>query len=230
MLDTGDALVGGGLLGDLTQGEAVVAGMNLMGYDALALGPNELSLGVDLLRLRMDEAQFPILSANVVISGTDQLVTLPYTILEVGDQHVGVVGLTRAADDVSSELQVRDPLDALAEYVPLVSEQADVVIVLTNTTYRSGLALAREVPGIDLMVAALPAQLPNQAIRAQDGGAIVVSAEQPLPRHTGRRVGKLALGIGSDGTLSEESWTSVPLDNTLIDDLEMTALLDRYRR
>jgi len=41
----GDALVGGGILGDITQGEAIVAGMNLMSYDAFALGPKELALG-----------------------------------------------------------------------------------------------------------------------------------------------------------------------------------------
>ena len=217
------------MLGDLTQGEVVVAGMNLMGYDALALGPKELSLGVDLLRQRVDEAQFPILSANVVLSGTDELVALPYSVLEVSDLQVGVIGLTRPADAVSGEFEILDPEETLLEYVPLVSEQADVVIVLTNTSYRTGLALAREVPGIDLMVAALPAQLPNQAIRALDRGAIVVTAEQPLSRHTGRRVGRLVLGVGSDGALSEESWASVPMDNTLIDDLAMTVLLDSYR-
>jgi 2',3'-cyclic-nucleotide 2'-phosphodiesterase (5'-nucleotidase family) len=229
LFDTGDALVGGGLLGDLTQGEVVVAGMNLMGYDAIALGPKELSLGSELLQRRVDEAQFPVLSANVVISGTDELAVLPYSVLEVGGLHVGVIGLTRPADIGSSEFQILDPRDALARYVPLVSQQADLVIVLTNTSYRTGLTLARAVPGIDLMIAALPAQLPNQAIRALDRGAIVVTAEQPLPRHTGRRVGKLVLGIGSDGTVNEESWITVAMDNSLIDDLEMTALLDRYR-
>jgi 2',3'-cyclic-nucleotide 2'-phosphodiesterase (5'-nucleotidase family) len=177
----------------------------------------------------VDEAQFPVLSANVVISGTDELAVLPYSVLEVGGLHVGVIGLTRPADIGSSEFQILDPRDALARYVPLVSQQADLVIVLTNTSYRTGLTLARAVPGIDLMIAALPAQLPNQAIRALDRGAIVVTAEQPLPRHTGRRVGKLVLGIGSDGTVNEESWITVAMDNSLIDDLEMTALLDRYR-
>jgi 2',3'-cyclic-nucleotide 2'-phosphodiesterase (5'-nucleotidase family) len=229
LLDTGDALVGGGVLGDLTQGEVIVAGMNAMGYDALTLGPRELTLGVDLLQQRIGEAQFPMLSANVVYSGTNELVASPYKILEVGELRLGVVGLTRQADDATLEFEVLDALDTLAEYVPLVAEQADVVIVLTNASYRTGLELAREVPGIDLMVAALPAQLPNQAIRASHEGAIVVSAEQPLPRHTGRRLGRLVLEIDSEGVLDEKSWASVPLDNTLVDDLEMTGLLDRYR-
>jgi hypothetical protein len=103
------------------------------------------------------------------------------------------------------------------------------VFVVTNTSYRTGLALARDVSGIDLLIAGLPAQLPNQAIRASEGWTVVVTAEQALPRHTGRRVGRLTLGIASDGTLSGESWASVPMDNALIDDMEMTALLDRYR-
>ena len=213
----------------MTQGEVVVAGMNLMGYDAMALGPNEFSLGVEVLRRRMGEATFPLLSANVVISGTDELVASPYTVLEVGNLRVGLIGLTRVSDQLPREFQVLDPRAALDQYVPLVSEEADAVFVLTNTSYRTALALARDVPGIDLLVAALPAQLPNQAIRASEGGAVVVTAEQALPRHAGRRVGSLAAGIDSDGTLTGESWISVPMDNTLIDDLEMTSLLDRYR-
>jgi len=41
LLDTGDALAGGKRLGDATQGQVIVDGMNLMGYDAMALGPLE---------------------------------------------------------------------------------------------------------------------------------------------------------------------------------------------
>lgn len=216
-------------MGDATQGEAVVAGMNLMRYDALALGPRELSLGAEVLRRRMDEARFYVLSANAVISGTDELVALPYMTVQVDSLRVGLIGLTRPSDEVSPEFQVLDPRATLEQYVPLVSEKADVVVVLTNTSYKTGLALARDVPGIDLLVAALPVQLPNQAIRTSMGGAIVVSAEQAFPRHTGRRVGRLSLRVEPDGKLSGESWTSVPLDNSLNDDLEMTALLDRYR-
>lgn len=229
MLDTGDALIGGGILGDGTQGEAIVAGMNLMGYDAMALGPKELSLGLEVLRLRMAEAQFPLLAANVVATDTQELLAQPYTVLDVGGQRLGVIGLTRQPDTPLIGFQVLDAQQSLARYVPEVAGQADVVILLTNLDYRTGAALVRGVPGIDLLVSALPDQVPGQAVRLPETGTIVVAADHPTPGHTGRRVGRLVVRLGSDGTLGGESWRSVPMDGTIADDPEMRALLDSFR-
>jgi 2',3'-cyclic-nucleotide 2'-phosphodiesterase (5'-nucleotidase family) len=229
LLDAGDALVGGGLLGDLTQGEAIVAGMNLMGYDAMALGPKELSLGVDILRQRLAEARFPMLSANVVLSGTDDPLAPPYAVLDVGGHPVGIIGLTRPPDTAVDGFQVLDPQTALASYVPRVREQAGTVVLLTNLSYRAAMELAGAVPGIDLVVAALPDQLPRQAIRVPKTGTLIVAAEQPVAKHTGRRLGRLVVTIGSDGKLSGESWESAQMDKSLADDPLMAATLDKYR-
>lgn len=236
MLDTGDALAGGGWLGELTDGEAIVAGMNLMGYDALALGPKELSLGLDKLRRRMEEAGFPVLSANVVLSGTDELLADPFAVVQAGDHRVGVIGLTRplvpangGAVAPTAGFRVLDPQQAAARYMPQVAEQAGTVIVLTNLDYRAGLALAEAVPGIDLLIAALPEQLPGQYVRVPATGTIVVSAEQPAPRHTGRRVGRLVVTVDGEGNLSGESWASHAMDRTLADDPLMDVLLEKAR-
>jgi 5'-nucleotidase/UDP-sugar diphosphatase len=229
LVDTGDALVGGGLLGDETQGEAIVAGMNLMGYDAMALGPKELSLGSDLLRQRMQEAQFAMLSANVVLSNREELFAQPYAIVPVAGYRLGLIGLTRPPEGPDGDFRVLDPQQAAERYVADLAGQVDVVVVLTNLPYQAGLALASAVPGIDLLIAALPDQLPQQAVRAPGTGTIVITAEQPTAGHTGRRVGRLAVMVGSDGVLSGESWASVPMDATLADDLQMKELLDRYR-
>ncbi|MGD8793013.1 MAG: hypothetical protein PVF47_10705 [Anaerolineae bacterium] len=230
LLDTGDALVGGAPLGDLTQGEVVVAGMNLMGYQAMALGPKELSLGRDVLQQRLDEAQFPFLSANVVSSPTGELLVSPYTVLEAGPYRLGILGLTRAMKEPPPGIQVLDPQAALERYVPQLAGQAEVIIVLTNLGYRKAVTLVRAVPGIDLLVAARPDQLPEQAIRVPETTAWAVVADQPMTRHTGRRVGHLEVMVRSDGTLAEPSWVSVPLDATFADELEMTLLLKGFPR
>ncbi len=229
LLDTGDALIGGGVLGEKTRGQAIVAGMNLMAYDAMALGPKELSLGPDLLRQRMEEAEFPILSANVVVSGTQELIAQPYVILEVGGHHLGIIGLTRVPDRPLAGFQVLDPQQAVARYLPEVAGRADVIIVLTNMTYQTALTLAGAVPGIDLVVAALPDKLPGQVTTAPGTGTMVVVAERPVARHTGRQVGRLVVTVGADGTLSEPSWKIEPMTRQIADDPAMKALLSRYQ-
>ena len=76
-------------------GEDIVAGMNLMGYDAMAIGPVELGLGAATLRQRLGEAEFPMLSANVLWSDDQGHVGDPYAILQAGSYRIGLIGLTR---------------------------------------------------------------------------------------------------------------------------------------
>jgi len=229
LLDAGDALIGSGKLGTKTQGEAIIAGMNLMGYDAMTLGPKELSLGVDLLRRRMGEASFSILSANAVLNGSEELMADPYTILDAGGHTVGVIGLTRAEATAPSGFQVLDPQQALERYLPEVREKAGTVILLTNLENNAALALARAVPGVDLVIGALPSQAPVSSVRVPDTNTLVVVADLAAPGHSGRRVGVLLATLGSDGSLTGESWQSPWLGTTIADDPEMQALLDKYR-
>jgi 2',3'-cyclic-nucleotide 2'-phosphodiesterase (5'-nucleotidase family) len=229
-LDTGDALIGGGLLGDKTRGQVIVSGMNLMGYDAMALGPMELSLGLEELQRRIEEASFPLLSANAVVSGTGELVAKPYAVLEVADHRVGIIGLSRQPAEPLMDINVLDPFWAATGYVQEVRERAGTIVVLTSMGYRRAVDLARSVPDIDLVIAARPGQLPRQPLRVPETGALVVTAEQALPRHSGRRVGRLAVVLGADGSLGDASWVSVPMDRTLADDPLMKALLDEHRQ
>jgi 2',3'-cyclic-nucleotide 2'-phosphodiesterase (5'-nucleotidase family) len=229
LLDAGDALLGSGKLGEKTKGEAIIAGMSLMGYDAMALGPKELSLGVDLLRQRIGEANFPILSANAVLAGSEQLVAEPYTVLEVGGHRVGVIGLTRSQGTAPAGFQVLDPQQAAERYVSEVRQKAGTVILLTNLEYSAALALARAVPGIDLVVGALPDQAPTQTVRVPDTGTLVLVADLSSAGHSGRRVGVLLVTLGSDGSLTGESWQSRWMDQTIADDPAMQALLDKFR-
>jgi 2',3'-cyclic-nucleotide 2'-phosphodiesterase (5'-nucleotidase family) len=227
-LDTGDALVGGGPLGDSTQGEAVVAGMDHMGYDAMALGPKELSLGASVLAQRMAQAEMAILSANVVLTETGELLADPFTVLSFGGYRVGILGLTRQEAGPSPGLAVLDPAVALDRYLPDLLEQAGVVIVLTNISYRPARALLQSLEGVDLLVAALPGQLPDRAVREAATGMLAVVADQPMLRHAGRRVGRLAVVVNGDGSLGEETWASVPMDGSIPDDPMMAYLLGGY--
>ena len=202
--------------------------MDQMGYDAMALGPKELSLGAAVVVQRIKETSMAVVSANVALTGTEELVTDPFTVLSLGGHRVGILGLTRNDTRISPDLVVTDPAAALERHLPALVEVADVVIVLTNISYRPARALLQSFQGVDLLVAALPGQLPDRAVRDPKTGTLAVVADQPLPRHAGRRVGRLAVVIKSDGSLSGETWRSVPMDGSIPDDPAMAYLLGRY--
>lgn len=247
LLDTGDALMTGDPLGeeqddaspgalptyhplgDKTQGEAVVAGMNLMGYDAMTLGPLDLIVGLPALRQRISQAEFAILSANVVLAESGELLAPAYALFEAGPYRLGVLGITRPPEAPLPGVEVGDPQAALARWLPEVASQADIVIVLTNVDFRQALELVAVGPGVDLLVAALPGQLPADVVRVPQTGTLAVTAEQAMPRHSGRRVGELQLVVQGDGAPSVVSWRSVAMSSLFADDPEMAALLDSYQ-
>jgi 2',3'-cyclic-nucleotide 2'-phosphodiesterase (5'-nucleotidase family) len=94
VLDGGNTFWGNSGLGMQSQGKVIVDAMNLMGYNAMALGETDLQLGESVLRQRMAEARFPVLSANVIIEATGKLFTRPYVLLELAGRKVGIIGLT----------------------------------------------------------------------------------------------------------------------------------------
>jgi 2',3'-cyclic-nucleotide 2'-phosphodiesterase (5'-nucleotidase family) len=132
-------------------------------------------------------------------------------------------------EEAQAGFLVSDPQAAAAQYVPEITGSADSVVVLTNLSYRSGLALAEAVPGIHLLISALPDQMPQTGARVPTTGTLLVTAEQASPRHSGRRVGKLLVTLEEDGSLSNEQWQSVWMDNSIADDPLMADLIQRYR-
>src|SRR4030095_2127964 len=66
LLDAGDMFTGS-VLSETSYGEPVIAVMNRMGFRASILGNHEFDFGLERLRDRVRPAEFPVLSANVML-------------------------------------------------------------------------------------------------------------------------------------------------------------------
>ena len=141
-------------------------GMNLLGYQAMAVGNHEFDKPLSVLKMQRDLAQFPMLSANIYENG--QRMFEPYKVFNLGGLRVGVMGLTTedtrkmALPDNVAHLEFRSPVQEAAKVVPELRRQADVVIAATHMGhYENGqhgnqaegdVEMARAVSGIDLVV------------------------------------------------------------------------------
>lgn len=121
------------------QGEPAFEVMQMMGYDASAVGNHEFDFGMDMLQERMQQSAFPYLAANICLAGSDSLAPgfQPYTILEANDVRVGIIGLAyrrtpQTADpQVVGRFEFRPYDEALRHWVPVVEEAgADMIIAL----------------------------------------------------------------------------------------------------
>lgn len=148
-----------------TMGAVNIDVMNRTGYDAAVPGNNE---GLTFPRATLDElygrrAAFPVLAANLrpLLQGNGRgeeqnSWVRPSIVLERSGIRFGIVGLTAAYNDFYKELgwEASDPISAaLRETARLrASEKADVIIVLSHLGLPDDRRLAREVPGIDLIL------------------------------------------------------------------------------
>ena len=185
LVDGGDLLQGNPLLYvaakvSPTTVHPVIAAMNVMQYDAAALGNHEFNYGVPLLRQTLSRASFPFLAANVR-DGSARSFVSPYvmvtrTLAPGQTVRIGIVGATTPgsmlwdADNLrAAKVTVTDIVPAVRSAVREVRRRkADVVIVLLH----SGLSepasydtvstrlpsenvaarVPREIEGIDLVV------------------------------------------------------------------------------
>jgi 2',3'-cyclic-nucleotide 2'-phosphodiesterase (5'-nucleotidase family) len=226
LLDGGNTLFGNQPLVQQTQGQAIVEAMNLLGYDAMVLGSEDFWLGLNVLRQRMEEAKFPILSANVVMAETDQLFATPYVIKEIGNHKVAIIGLTNqeAASAAGGGIVVLDPLETLEDLVGEVSTKADVIIVLSHLGTEVDFQMANEVQGIDLIVGGLSRDVLDPPAWIEASGTVIVQAG-----YQGQRIGVVSLEIDSQGKVAGHQGQVVLLTDELADDPEMRALLDQYQ-
>ncbi len=229
LLDAGDTLYGQQQPALQSKAKVLIDGMNLMGYNAMVIGDLDLQLGLEVLRQRIADAQFPILSANLMVAGENKLLAKPYTVLDVGDHKVGIIGLTwdgLSADDPSVKdkfLLLKADL-VLPQYVTEVSQQADIVIVLSNMGFEEDQRLSYAVPGIDMFVGGRSRMPMTAAWKNETTGTLIVQAGAQ-----GEWIGRRTLTIDSTGVVTAYQDELVYLTEDFLDDPEMRAFLDNYK-
>jgi 5'-nucleotidase len=157
LIDAGD-MWQGSLESNLVEGATVVEIYNAIGYTAATIGNHEFDFGPigelaipasseddpqGALRQRIKEAQFPILSANIVDTRTGELIdwenVAPSTMIETAGVKVGIIGLvtehalkvTIAANAVG--LEIAPLAEAIVREATGLREQgADIVIVTAH--------------------------------------------------------------------------------------------------
>lgn len=182
LLDAGDAIEGSPLAtvyheGEMSRPDPVVAAMNRIGYDAMAVGNHEFSFGLPGLERARREAHYPWLAANVVHAASGAAAFDSSVVKVVGGVRIGIVGLTTPAvpmlEDSShwAGLAFRAPVEVARREIERLRsrEHCDVVVLLAHTGFERdpatgaerrggtpdenwGWRLAHDAPGADVIL------------------------------------------------------------------------------
>lgn len=226
-LDAGDTIQGTPLayyyarIDPITGGSThpMARAMNLVGYDAAALGNHEFNYGIDTLRTFESQLDFPLLGANAVDPATKRPVFTPYVIKRFRPKNgpvltVGVLGLTNPGialwDKANVEGRMEFPglVEQAKKYVPELKRRGcDIVVVSAHSgtdgssswgdalpyTENASVLVAEQVPGIDaILVGHAHKEIPDRHVTNAVTGDDVLLCE---PLYWGMRVAVMDLDL-----------------------------------
>jgi 2',3'-cyclic-nucleotide 2'-phosphodiesterase (5'-nucleotidase family) len=79
---------------NITYGKLVTEAMNLMQFDAMAIGNHEFDWTDEIIHQNKEIAQFPLLGANIYDKRTNELASfaVPYTLIDRAGVRIGIIG------------------------------------------------------------------------------------------------------------------------------------------
>lgn len=196
--------------------EEMLAWMNEVGYDAMAIGNHELYLGADRLAALADGAGFPLLAAN--LRPTNGLAPFrPATHVSAGGLDVLLIGLVTKEHFPALEypwLTLDAPQATLERVLAAEASKADLVVVLGHLPVREAVQIASRVPGVDVFITGHSHEATPEPIRA--GETLVVQSGE-----FGEALGRLRLEI------DVETGALILGENALLATAEAPVALDR---
>lgn len=226
LVDGGDQFQGS-LFYTFYKGAAAAEMMNLMGYDAMAVGNHEFDDGPGTLRDFAESVDFPMLMANADY-GREPLLAdaiLKSTVIERGGERLGLIGLTPQDNDVLASpgpnVTFSDPAEAVAvEVERLEAMGIDKIIVLSHSGLPIDMRIAEEVDGVDVIVGGHDNTLLSNSLEGAKGpypimenGTAIVHAYA-----YGKFLGELNVTFDDDGEIVEAVGEPVILDASVAED------------
>lgn len=156
LVDAGDTF-SDDLVGNETRGAAIIKLMNALGYQFMALGNHDFDYGLERTRELAKLANFPMRGANTLDAGKP-IFGQPWQVFNVNGVRVAMLALSyHNTDETGSKANVRgleftSGIETTRQYLPAMRQAADVVALLSHQGTAVDRELARELPGVDLIV------------------------------------------------------------------------------
>ncbi|MBN9655014.1 cell wall-binding repeat-containing protein [Halobacillus sp. GSS1] len=249
LLDAGDVF-SGTLFYNEFKGLADLKFMNMMEYDAMVPGNHEFDDGTEPLADFINDAEFPIVSANIDYSQDVNLKDLfkneigkpgeggsiyPATILEVDGEKIGVFGLTTEEtaflSNPGDDIEFQDYLQKAEDTVTMLEgEGVNKVVALTHIGVTYDRTLAESVDGIDVVVGAHSHTAVEETEVFNNGEGdeptLVVQAGE-----YNEYLGDLQVTFDDQGVLQEWDGQLIDIEASEVEpNAEAQALLEEYQK
>ncbi|WP_145583810.1 bifunctional UDP-sugar hydrolase/5'-nucleotidase UshA [Yersinia thracica] len=170
---------------DLQDAEPDFRGMNLVGYDAMAIGNHEFDNPLSVLRQQEKWATFPLLSANIYQKSTQQRLFKPYVLFDKQGVKIAVIGLT--TDDTAkignpeyfTDIEFHAPAAEAKQVVEQLrkTEKPDIIIAATHMGHYDDGLHGSNAPGDVEMARSLPAGYLDMIVGGHSQDPVCMASE-----------------------------------------------------
>ncbi len=136
----------------------IIESFNAMGYDAVGIGDDDLTLGKGFLLDMSKKANFPFLSSNLYDEASGKILFESSLIKESHGLRIGIFSLlspdlfTNLSDLRNKGLSIRSPVETAKAMVKELKPKTDLIILLSHLGYAKDVELAQKVQGIHIIV------------------------------------------------------------------------------
>lgn len=224
------------------KGKASARFLNRMGVDAFSLGNHEFDDGPEVLGEFIDGTKFPIISGNTVLSSSSSLSgKLPgYTIVEKGGEKIAVVGVVTTdtaeiaapGDDILFDTSI----NYLSTIVPeILATGVNKIVVVSHVGLAEDIAIAKAVPGIDVIVGGHSNSFLSNIsdredgpypmlVEGPDGGNVPIVSAYAY----GKYLGELRVHFDDEGNVTTSAGEPHLIDASIEKDKAFKALLSLH--
>ena len=133
-------------------------GFDLMGYHAIGIGDDDLSLGKNFLLELSKMSNVPFLSSNLIDEDSRKPLFQRHIIKEVNGLKVGIFSLLSPdvflglSDPRKKGLIFQDSVETAQEMVRELGPQTDLIILISHLSYPKDVELAQKISGIHIII------------------------------------------------------------------------------
>jgi len=213
------------------KGEQMIAALNAAGLDMATLGNHEFDFGDDLLIQRMRESKWQWVISNVIDTQTDKPIggAAPYLVRTFGGMKVGFIGLCLDTSAISglklTHTRIVPPLDAAAEYIPMLKrEGAEVIVAVTHLAFATDRALVERFPEIDVVIGGHE----HYPITTTENRTLISKAGSDAKWIARIDLNRVTRADRQTGTTLERFYELIPITNAIPDEPATAAVVNDY--
>ena len=208
----------------------ILACYRLLGYDALGIGDDDLTLGKDFLVGLSKQAGFPFVSSNLVDKETGHALFQTHVIMDRGGLKIGVFSLlspnfvSGESDPRTGGIAFREPVEEAKRILGIIRPETDLVVLLSHLGYTADIELAEAAPGIDLILGGHSNLSLSYPMQIKDTIIVRVGSK-------GLHVGELHLQLAPDRSSSPGArlTNSIPLSPSAQEHHEIAEMVRAYK-